>query len=89
MISNVVAADLGEYKCDIKNAIGKAHTIIHLNFLPEAPVFEKIVHSDDTVVTNWKIRSLQSLTEVMLNYKKNGVSSYFGVCCGLTNKINL
>lgn len=74
VISNIVATDVGDYECEVKNTIGKAHTSIHVSFLPESPIFEKIEHEGETVTTNWRIRSLQSLTEVMLNYKKSGVS---------------
>lgn len=73
LISNIVATDIGEYLCEVRNAIGKAHTSFHVSFLPETPIFEQIEYQDETVTTNWRIRSLQSLTEVMLNYKKSGV----------------
>ncbi|XP_037048344.1 lachesin-like isoform X2 [Bradysia coprophila] len=72
VIKNVERSDLGEYECEVQNSIGKGHVRIHLGYEPEPPKFERFDIDGDTIITHWKIRSLQPLNEVMLNYQKNG-----------------
>ena len=73
VIKNVQDSDLGVYQCEVQNSIGIGHSRLHLVYVPEPPRFISYDTQDDTVITHWHINSFQPLTEVMLNYKKNGV----------------
>lgn len=72
VVKNVERNDLGDYECEVQNAIGKGHVKIHLGLEPEPPKFDRMETAGDTITTHWVIRSLQPLNEVMLNYQKSG-----------------
>lgn len=72
LVKNVEQSDLGDYKCEVHNSIGKGHVKIHLGYEPEPPKFENVEVNGDTIITHWSIKSLQPLNEVMLNYQKSG-----------------
>lgn len=74
VISNVKAKDLGEYECQVENEIGSENVSIELTSAPEPPQLHNVEKEGDVVITHWHIRSLQPLTEVMLNYQQKGVS---------------
>lgn len=74
VINHVKPKDLGEYECQVANVIGSENVSIELTSAPEPPHLEKVEKEGDVVITHWHIRSLQPLTEVMLNYQQKGVS---------------
>lgn len=77
VVTNVGNSDLGDYTCIVKNAIGDASATIILGYEPETPILEDTHIHGDTVTTQWKIRSWQSLSEVEVKYQQKGVSSNF------------
>lgn len=76
LVKNVQNADLGIYVCEVRNSIGNGNANITLSYEPEVPVLEDTHIHGDIVTTQWKIRSWQALSEVMLKYQQKGVSSY-------------
>lgn len=79
IVSNVRANDLGEYECQVENAIGSENVSIELTNVPEPPQLHHVEQEANVVITHWHIRSLQPLTEVMLNYQQKGVSDIFDI----------
>lgn len=74
VVKNVNEGDLGDYVCQVRNTIGNGSATIGLTYEPEAPVLTDTHIHEDVVTTTWRIKSLQPLSEVMLNYKQKGVS---------------
>lgn len=83
VVNNVKSKDLGVYECRVNNEIGAEAVTIELTYVPEPPKLHSVERDGDTVITHWHIRSMQKLTEIMLNYQLKGVSSFFN------RKINL
>lgn len=73
-VRNVQSADLGQYRCVVRNAIGTGEAGVRLVLVPEPPRIESVdVKSvGHLVITHWSIRSHQALNEVALSYMKNG-----------------
>lgn len=80
VVSNVKSKDLGVYECKVQNDIGAENVSIELTYVPEPPQLHKLETDKNVVITHWHIRSLQPLTEVMLNYQLKGVSWSFAPC---------
>lgn len=77
VVSHVKSKDLGAYECKVQNDIGAENVSIDLTYVPEPPQLHKAEKEGrDIVITHWHIRSLQPLTEVMLNYQLKDVSYY-------------
>lgn len=77
VVNNVKSKDLGVYECRVNNDIGAEAVTIELTYVPEPPKLHSVERDGDTVITHWHIRSMQKLTEIMLNYQLKGVSSSF------------
>lgn len=75
VVNNVASTDLGEYVCVVQNAIGDGNATTQLTYEPETPILEDTHIHGDTVTTQWRIKSWQSLSEVMLKYQQKGVSN--------------
>lgn len=73
-IKNVDASDLGDYQCHVENAIGANEMRVQLSYSPETPQFEDSTIDGNKVTMHWLVRSLQPLSEAMLDYKLTGVS---------------
>lgn len=73
-IKNVEASDLGDYRCHVENAIGASEMRVQLSYHPETPQFEDSTIDGNKVTMHWLVRSLQPLSEAMLDYKLTGVS---------------
>lgn len=74
VVKNVNDHDLGDYVCTVRNSIGNGSATIGLTYEPETPILDDTHIHGDVVTTQWRIKSLQPLSEVMLNYKQKGVS---------------
>lgn len=74
VINNVANPDLGEYVCLVQNAVGDGNATIQLTYEPGTPILEDTHIHGDVVTTQWRIKSWQSLSEVMLKYQQKGVS---------------
>lgn len=66
--------DLGDYQCIVQNPLGEEKVTIHLTYSPEQPHLEKAEVVNRTIITHWKIHSIQPLTEIQLSYQLKGVS---------------
>lgn len=73
-VRKVKPSDLGQYECQVANNMGAENVTIELTFYPEPPRLQKIETDGQYTITHWHIRSLQPLTEVMLNYRQKDVS---------------
>lgn len=73
-VHNVQSADLGVYRCVVRNSIGEGQSSVRLVLQPEPPRFESVdvKNVGHVVITHWSIRSHQALSEVALSYMKNG-----------------
>lgn len=74
VVNRVIERDLGSYLCIVKNGLGSENVTIELTNLPEPPHLHHMEQEGDSVITHWHIRSLQPLTEVVLNYRQKDVS---------------
>lgn len=73
VVKGVSLKDLGDYRCEVHNKIGRGHSIVKLSLAPEIAQFIRADVNDNIVITHWVIHSMQPLVEVMLNYQKSGV----------------
>ncbi|KAL7735322.1 hypothetical protein ACLKA6_018016 [Drosophila palustris] len=71
-IKHVDESDLGEYLCHVENAIGSNEVRVQLSYSPETPQFESSSIDGNKVTMHWLVRSLQPLSEAMLDYKLTG-----------------
>lgn len=79
VVNRINENDLGDYICVVQNNMGAENVSIELTYNPEPPHLHHIEQDDDTVITHWHIRSLQPLTEVMLNYRQKGVCAFISI----------
>ncbi|XP_036333889.1 neural cell adhesion molecule 2-like isoform X1 [Rhagoletis pomonella] len=71
-VMNVRANDLGEYTCRVQNTIGYDETKVHILYEPEHPQLEDMEINGRTAVIHWLVRSIQPLSEAILDYKLAG-----------------
>ncbi|XP_067628244.1 neurotrimin [Eurosta solidaginis] len=71
-ILDVNANDLGEYSCWVKNNIGSGEANVHVIYEPEHPQLEGIEINGKKVTLQWLVRSVQPLSEAVLDYKLAG-----------------
>lgn len=74
VISKVEDSDLGDYECVVNNTMGESTVSLELTFVPEQPHLHNSEHDQSALITHWRIRSLEPLTEVELSYKLKDVS---------------
>lgn len=73
-VKNVDTNDLGEYHYHVENSIGANEIRVKLQYSPETPQFEGHEIKGNQVTMHWLVRSLQPLSEAILDYKLTGVS---------------
>lgn len=76
VVKDVTPKDLGEYECEIKNAIGANENKIHLIFEPENPQFEDMIIDGRKVTLYWLVKSVQPLSEAVMDYKIDGTYTW-------------
>jgi len=75
IVREVTDSDLGEYLCQVENAIGSNEVKVHVSYVPETPQFEDMSVEGNQVTLHWLVRSRQPLSEAMLDYQVTGVSN--------------
>ncbi|XP_017149410.1 protein amalgam [Drosophila miranda] len=88
IVKDVDVGDLGEYLCHVENAIGSNEAKIHLSYDPETPQFEDMTIDGTKVTMHWLVRSLQPLSEAMLDYKLTGSYTWSTVSVLQTQRHN-
>ncbi|KAH8370488.1 hypothetical protein KR093_003652 [Drosophila rubida] len=68
-VKDVDEGDLGEYLCHVENAIGSNEVRVQLSYAPETPQFENSTVEGNKVTMHWLVRSMQPLSEAVLDYK--------------------
>lgn len=81
VISKVEQRDLGDYECIVKNAMGESNVAIELTYVPEQPRLNHTEQEAGSLISHWHIRSLEPLTEVILDYKLKDVSEVHILVC--------
>ncbi|XP_054739858.1 protein amalgam [Anastrepha obliqua] len=71
-VMDVSAKDLGEYTCRVQNTIGQDETNVHIIYEPEHPQLEDMGISGRKAIIRWLVRSIQPLSEAILDYKMAG-----------------
>ncbi|XP_062129404.1 hemicentin-2 [Drosophila sulfurigaster albostrigata] len=69
IVKNTDDSDLGEYLCHVENSIGSNEVRVQLSYAPETPQFENSTIEGNKVTMHWLVRSLQPLSEAVLDYK--------------------
>ncbi|KAH8348832.1 hypothetical protein KR084_011655, partial [Drosophila pseudotakahashii] len=72
IVREVTDSDLGEYLCQVENAIGSNEVKVHVSYNPETPQFEDMSVEGNQVTLHWLVRSRQALSEAMLDYQVTG-----------------
>ncbi|XP_065719143.2 protein amalgam [Drosophila suzukii] len=72
IVREVTDSDLGEYLCQVENAIGSNEVKVHVSYVPETPQFEDMSVEGNQVTLHWLVRSRQPLSEAMLDYQVTG-----------------
>ncbi|XP_061390258.1 neural cell adhesion molecule 1, partial [Musca vetustissima] len=75
-VRDVTTDDLGEYKCQAENSIGSSELKVHLMLEPERGQFESVEIKGNVVTLYWLVRSLQPLSEAVLDYKMTGAYTW-------------
>uniref|UniRef100_A0A1I8M6V2 Ig-like domain-containing protein n=1 Tax=Musca domestica TaxID=7370 RepID=A0A1I8M6V2_MUSDO len=75
-VRDVAVEDLGEYKCQAENTIGSSEMKVHLMLEPERGQFESVEINGNVVTLYWLVRSLQPLSEAVLDYKMTGAYTW-------------
>ena len=73
-VKDIAMEDLGEYLCRAENSIGYNEIRTHLMLEPEKGQLESVNIEGKKVKLYWIVRSLQPLSEAVLDYKMAGVS---------------
>uniref|UniRef100_A0A0A1XK55 Protein amalgam n=1 Tax=Zeugodacus cucurbitae TaxID=28588 RepID=A0A0A1XK55_ZEUCU len=71
-VMDVRANDLGEYICQVQNTIGRGEAKVHIIYEPEHPQLEDLEVNGRKAVIHWLVRSIQPLSEAVLDYKLAG-----------------
>ncbi|XP_055920000.1 neuronal growth regulator 1-like isoform X2 [Eupeodes corollae] len=75
-VKDVTSTDLGEYECEVKNAIGANENKIHLIYEPENPQFENMKIEGRKITLYWLVKSVQPLSEAVMDYKIDGTYTW-------------
>lgn len=81
-----VPIDLGKYECIVQNQVGKGHSTILVVLVPEPPRYHRSQIDGEVVTSHWTVRSAQPLSEVLLNYQKDGVNTMCIIIIILVNR---
>ncbi|CAD7012373.1 unnamed protein product [Ceratitis capitata] len=71
-VMDVRSKDLGEYTCRVQNTIGSDEVNVRIIYEPEHPQLEDFEVSGSKAVIHWLVRSIQPLSEAVLDYKLAG-----------------
>ncbi|XP_020798507.1 obscurin [Drosophila serrata] len=88
IIREVGKADLGEYLCQVENAIGSNEVKVHVSYNPETPQFEDMKVEGTKVTMHWLVRSRQPLSEAILDYQLTGSYTWSTVSVLQTHRHN-
>ncbi|XP_017110506.1 protein turtle homolog A [Drosophila elegans] len=88
IVREVTDSDLGEYKCEVRNAIGSNEVKVHVSYDPEIPQFEDETIDGNKVTQHWLVRSRQALSEAMLDYQLFGSERWNTVAMLQTRRHN-
>ncbi|KAH8401514.1 hypothetical protein KR009_006013, partial [Drosophila setifemur] len=88
IVRDVDENDLGEYLCHVENVIGYNEVKVHVSYNPETPQFEDMKVEGTKVTMHWLVRSLQPLSEAMLDYKLSGSYTWSTVSMLETHRHN-
>lgn len=73
-VKNVTQNDLVHYACDVENYLGKAHSKISLSLAPSTIELVNHKYEKGALKTEWRVKSIQPLTEFHLSWKNATVS---------------
>ncbi|KAM7342362.1 neural cell adhesion molecule 1 isoform 2-T3 [Cochliomyia hominivorax] len=72
IVNDITIEDLGEYICRAENSLGSNELRTHLMLEPEKGQLENVIIDGRKVTLHWLVRSLQPLSEAVLDYKMSG-----------------